>query len=170
MWWINQRVNKLGQSLWRTICSPNWSISPCGCQDTCGLALWCEELVQAPAVLRTHKMAPHVGAIWATEGRRVCFLMCVSETMYFWWLRVFGANVHALFFVCFCLLKLLFWAITWFSEKSEDMSWEPPVTLSIQSVYVVAGSIWLVAPVPLTALTLLNSWYGPSAGLCLAWA
>lgn len=53
MWRINHRVNQLGRSLWRIIYSPNWSISPCGCRDTCGPALCCGEHVQAPAETQT---------------------------------------------------------------------------------------------------------------------
>lgn len=101
MWRINQRVNKLGQSLRRIIYSPNWSISLCGCQDTCGPALWCGEHVQAPA---ENPLAPERGTAWSLNLRcrggveRV--LLCVSENMYFWWLQVCGENVQAPFFLC----------------------------------------------------------------------
>lgn len=103
---INHRGNKLGQSLWRIIYSPNWSTSLCGCQDTCGPALWCGEHVQTPAEIQTQNLClqkdtPHaksktrsvsgMSVFWCVSQRKCIFdesKYVVRVCIHFFFVRV----------------------------------------------------------------------------------
>lgn len=150
MWRINQRVNKLGQSLRRIIYSPNWSISLCGCQDTCGPALWCGEHVQAPA---ENPLAPERGTAWSLNlrcrGGVEHALLCVSENMYFWWLQVCGENVQAPFF--FVSTSEVFFFV-WLYDLPREAK-QPGCS---RSHCASSLSIALVAPAPLSVWLQFN--------------
>lgn len=130
------------------IYSPNWSISLCGAEDTCGPAPRCDEHLQAHAEIQT--CSAWMLNLRCTAGvGGVCGGVCLGSI-------TSDKQVVRLcikFHVCFCEVFLFMWLYTWLIAKQSlpDVSTEQPVMLLTLHVWLSAACLYLclITPVPL---------------------
>lgn len=154
MWRINRRVNKLGQSLWRFVYSPNWSISLCGCQDTWGSVPWCSEHVQTPAEIQTQTCASAktlcmyfatVNLRHTASVERVCVCACLQNIIFDKY--VVRGCVYTLFSEVFFM-----WLHNWLREAKLPGCIQSAVGHVLHPVWLSGGCLYLclITPVPLS--------------------